>query len=213
MDYKKFVRDAKDQRKNEVINVAADLFVEKGINDIKMTDVADASGLGIASIYRYFGTKAELVVACSGVLWDKIRTEYFLEYPKPVFSTKSGYEQLKSCLEIFFVLFSTNLGFLKFIFDFDAMLRSENICPVDFSSKLINYSPIFNSALEKGKEDGTIKKDIDCNLFYKTTVNSYFALCEKFVYDREQEKPQYTVEIQKEQLRCLIDFALCYAKA
>lgn len=49
--------------------VALDMFEERGFDDVTVEEIADASEVSPSSVYRYFGTKEELV------LWDEFDPE------------------------------------------------------------------------------------------------------------------------------------------
>ena len=48
-------------KKKRLLETAFRLFSEKGIETVSMSEIADASGIARASIYRYFPTKQETV--------------------------------------------------------------------------------------------------------------------------------------------------------
>ena len=49
---------------------AVELFVERGFDDVKVTDIADAVGMAPSTLYRHFPTKESIV------LWDEHEDEY-----------------------------------------------------------------------------------------------------------------------------------------
>jgi len=49
--------------------VALDMFEERGFEDVTVEEIADASDVSPSSVYRYFGTKEEIV------LWDEYDVE------------------------------------------------------------------------------------------------------------------------------------------
>lgn len=57
-----------------VIENALDSFLENGIEKTKVADVARRSGLTERSVFRYFETKADLVLAASLLYWNRILT-------------------------------------------------------------------------------------------------------------------------------------------
>ena len=59
-------------RSEKIVNAALELFCEKGIEDTSIDDVAADAGVGSATIYRYFETKAELAVRTGVACWKKI---------------------------------------------------------------------------------------------------------------------------------------------
>lgn len=57
---------SKDQR---ILENAFHLFANNTIEKVKLTEVAAAAGIGIASLYRYYPSKPDLVMAVSTWAW------------------------------------------------------------------------------------------------------------------------------------------------
>lgn len=55
-----------------VTEVALDCFLANGIEKTKVADIALRSGLTERSVFRYFETKADLVLAASLLYWKRI---------------------------------------------------------------------------------------------------------------------------------------------
>ena len=53
------------QRREKIIQASMQLFWEKCVEDTSMEEVAKCSGVGVATVYRYFSTKIELVIEIS----------------------------------------------------------------------------------------------------------------------------------------------------
>ncbi len=51
------------KRRQNFLEHGFELFTARSIDAVSLPDVAKASGHGIATLYRYFSTKAEFVVA------------------------------------------------------------------------------------------------------------------------------------------------------
>ena len=64
--------ELKTSRINRILESAFNLFSEKGIDTITMNDIASTAEIGVASLYRYFATKDE-ILSCS----SKKIIEYF----------------------------------------------------------------------------------------------------------------------------------------
>lgn len=48
----------------DILDAAVRLFMERGYDDVHVGDVARAAGIGKATLYQYFGSKADLFVDC-----------------------------------------------------------------------------------------------------------------------------------------------------
>ena len=70
----KVVKSGLQQRRKErIVLIAAELFLQNGIEEIKMTDIADAAEIGVASLYRYFGTKTAIAIEVGVLLWRDLQ--------------------------------------------------------------------------------------------------------------------------------------------
>lgn len=52
-----------DERKVQIINAAEDVFTKKGFNEARMDDIADKTGLSKGTLYLYFKSKDDLIIA------------------------------------------------------------------------------------------------------------------------------------------------------
>ena len=63
--------EMKQNRKNRILESAFDLFSQKGIDTIAMTDIAKNAEIGVASLYRYYETKEEIAIRTVIWAWEK----------------------------------------------------------------------------------------------------------------------------------------------
>lgn len=57
MKYREEISNMMAKRRHEVLEVAFTLFAERTIEKVSVNDIASATGIGVATIFRYFGTK------------------------------------------------------------------------------------------------------------------------------------------------------------
>jgi AcrR family transcriptional regulator len=55
--------DVSDERKTQIINAAEDVFTEKGFDQARMDDIAEETGLSKGTLYLYFKSKDDLIIA------------------------------------------------------------------------------------------------------------------------------------------------------
>jgi AcrR family transcriptional regulator len=55
--------DAKDERKNQILNAAEQVFTKKGLDEARMDDIAAQTGLSKGTLYLYFKSKEDLIIA------------------------------------------------------------------------------------------------------------------------------------------------------
>src|SRR5574339_1067737 len=55
--------DVSDERKNQIINAAEGVFTQKGFDQARMDDIAEETGLSKGTLYLYFKSKDDLIIA------------------------------------------------------------------------------------------------------------------------------------------------------
>lgn len=212
MDYSKYLKELKENRRDVVIMCAAELFLERGIDNVKMTDVAERSEIGVATIYRYFGTKDNLVISVGELLWADMNELFAAELKHDSFNKYTGYEQVKIFLSVFITLYRDHKPILQFLRDFDSIMLREQIqedALESYEVYLLSFFSRFEVAYHKGIKDGTLKK-IDVDLYYTTVTHMLLQSCEKYVSGNIisiDSSEHYEAE-----LRMMIDMALNYIK-
>ena len=73
-----------------VVEVAANLFMQRSINDVTIRDIAEKAGVGEATIYRYFAKKESIILACVMLLQSRVSESYF-----NLKEGKTGYEKIE----------------------------------------------------------------------------------------------------------------------
>lgn len=206
------VQIQKDQRKEEVIKAAISVFKINGIDNTKMTDIADKAQIGVATLYRYFKTKSDLAIETGVYLWKhEINTLYkdFYDYSQ---GDLNGRDNLKNALNIFLKIYLEHPEILGLLEHFDNYIVKEDI-PI---SKLANYeNSIFDmkfiiiDAIEQGQKDGSLKNNIDATLFYITLTHSLISLSQKLILRGAILKSDSEIT-GVEQLELIIDMAINY---
>ena len=163
---------------------AAQLFLKNGIEDVKMTDIADASGVGVATLYRYFGSKPRMVTEVMTYLWDEINEMFSGEFDSKEFMQRSGIEQLSDLMHMFLTLYESHSNFMKLLGEFDRFILREQIPKEDlwkYERSIINFYPVIVRAYEKGLKDGTVRRLDNFKMFYLSYAHALLELCKKFV--------------------------------
>ena len=69
MRYDDIIQGIKNERIAVAMETAAQLYLNIGISNAKMTDIAEKAQIGVASLYRYFGTKQLFTVKVGAYIW------------------------------------------------------------------------------------------------------------------------------------------------
>ena len=110
-------------RRKAMIEKGFSLFAEKGIESVGMQEVANACGLGIATLYRYYKSKMALVLDISTRKWEEY-TEYINEIRRkqPV-DTMTAAEELEFYLDAYMELYRNHKDLLCFNQNFNSYVH------------------------------------------------------------------------------------------
>ena len=201
MEIKGKADNFKNLRENTIAYVPAELFLNNGIEAVKMTDVADASQTGVATVYRYFGTKEALVVKAGILLWQDLRRLVENDYSSTEFKCRNGYDQLYALYHSFLKVIKDHTNFIRFIGDFDAYVIRKSIPKemlAGYETSIHDFYPVFYESFKRGVEDGSVRDDIDPLVFYNTANHAMMALSQKILRGEiiSDDKPGDILEIE-----------------
>ena len=105
------------------------LFAEKGIDPVTMPEIADASGVTRPSLYRYFSTKPELVIAIGTWKWQEYIDVSRQRFPAQVRERMSAREYVETYLDVFLDLYRNHRDLLRFNHYFNSYIEKEHVTP------------------------------------------------------------------------------------
>lgn len=166
----KITSQEKEQRKERIVQTAFQLFCEKGIEQVSLSDIAKQSKVGEASIYRYFKNKAQLVFYTLNFLWKEISItlEEGLEEIEN-FDSLNGYEQFRSRLRCYKKLYTDHTDYVLFSYEAKLYLQRNHIQlkREEYDNMILEMKERCVAALNKGILDGSIPIELDTeDLFY-----------------------------------------------
>ena len=175
-----------EQRTRRILHTALNLFCDKGIEDTSIEEVAGKAGVGPATIYRYFETKAELAISAGIAYWQQISEKYIGALSNPNYIKMNGYSQIHCIFQIIIQIFEQEFMFLKFLQEFDIFVRRYQIPKerlTEYEECILNLKPYVTNALEKGIQDGTL--DFTCTVeeVYFSVMHTLLSLMQKLSYN------------------------------
>ena len=170
---------ARAARRQQLIEDAFHIFAEKTIDKLSMNEVADACGVGIATLYRHFSTKNALVLAVSTWAWEQairrsVRTQG---------SGKSAAEDYEYFLDSFLTLYRDHRDVLRFNQFFNVYVQSEEIAPEQMSPYMTVIGALaerFHGVYERGRRDGTLRTDVPERELFSTSLHLMLAAVTRY---------------------------------
>ena len=170
---------ARAARRQQLVEDAFHIFAEKTIDKLSMNEVADACGVGIATLYRHFSTKNALVLAVSTWAWEQairrsVRTQG---------SGKSAAEDYEYFLDSFLTLYRDHRDVLRFNQFFNVYVQSEEIAPEQMSPYMTVIGALaerFHGVYERGRRDGTLRTDVPERELFSTSLHLMLAAVTRY---------------------------------
>lgn len=173
-------------RSEKIMNAALDLFCEKGIQETSIDEIAVKAGVGSATVYRYYETKAELAIQSGVAYWKRIADTYLNVYTQKDYQELTGLEQLKRIMGGLAEIFEHEAGFLKYLQEFDVFVRKYGIeieRLKEYEECIMSLKPGVIAALEKGKKDGTLSFEWSPEEVCYSLAHSVFGLMKKLAWN------------------------------
>lgn len=166
----KLTEDEIQERRERIILTAFHLFCERGIEDVPLTEIARAARVGETTIYRYFENKTNLVVEAFVKLWDSImgHVEKSVETIQN-YESLSGHQQIAVWIESFRQLYLNSSDFVLFSYEAKLYLLRHKVRlnRLQQDAMMHTFKGPCIAALEKGRRDGSIPIQQDCeDIFY-----------------------------------------------
>ena len=182
------------ERRNTILKEGFRLFEAKGIETTGMQEVADACHLGIATLYRYYKNKTDLVLDIGTRKWQ----EYFVHVMEA--RAQCNVDQLTAAMELEFYLnfyidlYNNHKDLLRFNSNFNIYVSHECV-PVEqlkpYLKAIGSIAVLFHELYEKGKKDGTIRTDLPEEKMFASTAHIMLAVAVRYaqglLYSAENE--------------------------
>ena len=193
----------RDLKTKYIIDVANKLFLERGVRDVTIKDIATEAEIGEATIYRHFLKKQNIVLASALSLKEKVFEGYF-----DLSKGKTGFEKVEIFYNSYLDIFKNSPEYFYFINEFDAYMCMEENVPLDeYEKEIDSFKEQYLEAYELGLKDKSIKKVDSIETFYFSTTHALLELCKKLSVNRELLK-QDKNDRKAAEVECLIKIIL-----
>ena len=147
-----------ESKAERILEAAEKVFAEHGFYKAKVSEIAKLAGVAEGTVYEYFGTKEELLMAIPENRFSK-----YSEALATIFEMDNPMKKLRRFIKYYFSLFSTKRDFLRvFLIQVQLNRRFYGSRAFQIFEQFFKFSePI----IEEGKVQGCFRQDIDSRLF------------------------------------------------
>ena len=169
-------------RMERAMETAFRLFAEKGIDPVTMPEIADASGVTRPSLYRYFSTKAEPVIAIGTWKWQQYIDTMREKFPAEAREKLSARDYVETYLDLFLDLYRNHREQLRFNHYFNSYIDREQVT----SEQMRPYREMIEDLVRRfhapfvRSGDGTLRPGLSENAVMSSIIHIMLAAVTRY---------------------------------
>ena len=170
----------KEVTRQRILETGFRVFAEGTIEKVKMSDVAKAGGVGTTTVYRYYKTKPELVLAISTWAWKRYLDQVIRQIDSVEVTAAEEYEYF---LDTFLDMYRNHRNLLRFNQFFNVYVQNEEI-PLEvmkpYFEVVKNLEDRFAALYKRAEKDHTIRTDIPAKEMLLTSMHLMLAAVTRY---------------------------------
>ena len=169
-------------RRERILETGFRLFSEQSIESVSMNTVAEACGVGIATLYRYFSTKLALVIAVGAWQWERYGEKMDARWSEAVGRLDAS-EAFALYLDGFLELYRNHRDLLRFNQYFNVYVTrvgatQEQLRP--YLEVLGLFSRRFHTLYQKAETDGTLQTTLSERGLFTASLHLMLAAATRY---------------------------------
>ncbi len=149
-------------RRDELLEIAATLFAERGFRNTTVRDIADAAGILSGSLYHHFDSKEAMV----DELLDSFQKQLFTTYDEIVASDRTPRQKLEAVVRVSFEAIDQHHSEVA-IFQNDAAYLAGFERFAYLTERNARFEALWLDLLREGMAAGELRHDLDVDLVYR----------------------------------------------
>ncbi len=146
--------DVSEERKDQILDAAADVFTQKGLQKSRMDDIVEKSGLSKGTLYWYFDSKDDIIIG----IFERIFLKESRDL-KPLISVeKSSTERIYEYIDRVFIDLRRLLRFAPIAFEFLSLAFRSKYFHKAFKSYLAIHMEILIPIIQQGIDSGEYRE-------------------------------------------------------
>lgn len=143
-----------DERTSQIINAAEDVFTRKGFNEARMDDIAEETGLSKGTLYNYFKSKDDLIIA----ILDRIFQREFKAFEQSDVSKMNASETIDLFVDTVTKDIKLMLRLMPVAYEFLALAFRNKTVQKALKVYVNRYMEILVPIIENGIASGEFKE-------------------------------------------------------
>jgi len=143
-----------DERTSQIITAAEDVFTKKGFAEARMDDIAEETGLSKGTLYLYFKSKDDLIIA----ILDRIFQREFKAFDEMDYSKMSSTEIVNRFVDTVATDIKLMLRLMPIAYEFLALAFRNKTVQKALKAYVNRYMNILVPIIENGIASGEFKE-------------------------------------------------------
>jgi AcrR family transcriptional regulator len=146
--------DVSDKRKHQILNAAEGVFTRKGIDDARMEDIAEETGLSKGTLYLYFKSKDEIILA----ILDRIFQYEFRQLENLDMEDMGATDALWKIIELLIKDILRLLRLIPIVYEFIALAFRNKYVQQVLKKYVSRYLDILIPIIQRGIDSGEFRQ-------------------------------------------------------
>ena len=174
-----------EERKHQILNAAEEVFSQKGLDDTRMDDIADQTGLSKGTLYLYFKSKDDLIIA----IFDRMFQRELNQFDSLLRTDLGAEELLARFTEAMIREVKLMLRLVPLAYEFMAMAFRSKFIQEAFKRYLNRFAEVLVPMIQRGIDAGEFRPvdPLETALTLGAIVEGTILL---WVYDRSLVDPE-----------------------
>ncbi|HBX68317.1 MAG TPA: hypothetical protein DEH25_02725 [Chloroflexi bacterium] len=177
--------DVSEERKDQILDAATDVFADKGFSEARMDDIVKESGLSKGTLYWYFKSKDEIILS----IFDRMFTREFQELAKLVDMPGTATARLMHFTDLAIEDVRHMLRLMPLAYEFLALAFRRKFVQDAFKIYINKYMDVLVPLIQQGIEAGEFRP-LDAHTAAVTSGAIFEGTILLWVYDNTLVDPE-----------------------
>ena len=177
-----------DERKAQIINAAESVFTQKGFDEARMDDIAEETGLSKGTLYLYFKSKDDLIIA----ILDRMFQREFKQLDNLDQPAQSSTDAIWNITELLTKEILSLLRLIPIVYQFLALAFRNRYVQMAMKKYINRYLDILIPIIQRGIDSGEFRQ-VDAREVAVAMGAMIEGTLLLWVYDKSIVDPQYHI--------------------
>lgn len=172
-----------ERRKKQLREAGLDLFSRHGIEAVSLQMVAETADVGVATLYKYYQNKLNLVIAISAGVWETVWNEVSQAVGLEALESRNAYQLVEFYCDSIIRLYQERPEVLRFSANYKSYICREGVSEEQLAVQLDvlkSIDMLFHRKYEEAKSDGSIRTDLPEQELFTTFTMTMLGMAERY---------------------------------